>query len=48
MEQSYDKPDLDSLTIDWGDGDNYQEGPAQTIDDDGYLRMVGGSFVVVD
>ena len=31
MEQSYDKPDLDSLTIDWGDGNQYQETPPQMM-----------------
>ena len=31
MEQSYDKPDLDSLTIDWGDGNQYQENPPQMM-----------------
>jgi len=31
MEQSYDKPDLDSLTIDWGDGNQYQEDPLQMM-----------------
>lgn len=31
MDQSYDKPDLDSLTIDWGDGNQYQEDPPQMM-----------------
>ena len=31
MDHSYDKPDLDSLTIDWGDGNQYQENPPQMI-----------------